>query len=49
MQQVGANCPPCRSVAVLAHRIAASYRAEGRDSDAYNLASSISDPSRCRN
>ena len=31
-------------MAVLAHRIASSYRAEGRDSDAYKLATSIADP-----
>ena len=30
--------------AILAHRIAASYRAESRDSDAYTLAMSIPDP-----
>ena len=30
---------------MLAHRIAASYRAEGRDADAYKLAISVSDPS----
>ena len=28
----------------MAHRIAASYRAEGRDADAYKLAISVSDP-----
>ncbi len=44
MQQVAANCPPADQ-AVLAHRIAASYRAEGRNSDAYKLATSIADPS----
>jgi soluble lytic murein transglycosylase-like protein len=31
-------------MAVLAHRIASSYRAEGRDSDAYKLSTSITDP-----
>jgi soluble lytic murein transglycosylase-like protein len=31
-------------VAILTHRIAASYRAEGRDADAYRLATSVSDP-----
>ena len=30
--------------AILAHRIAASYRAESRDADAYALATSVSDP-----
>ena len=44
MQQVQANCPNS-DVAVLAHRIASSYRAEGRDSDAYKLAISVSDQS----
>ena len=44
MQQVASNCPPADQ-AVLAHRIAASYRAEGRDTDAYKLATSVSDPS----
>jgi soluble lytic murein transglycosylase len=43
MQQVMANCPPA-DVAVMAHRIASSYRAEGRDADAYKLAASVSDP-----
>jgi soluble lytic murein transglycosylase-like protein len=43
MQQVAANCPAA-DVAVLAHRIAASYRAEMRDVDAYRLAISVSDP-----
>jgi soluble lytic murein transglycosylase-like protein len=31
-------------IAILSHRIAASYLAEGRNSDAYALASSVSDP-----
>ncbi len=31
-------------LAILTHRIAASYRAEGRDADAYRLATSVSDP-----
>ena len=31
-------------LAVMAHRIAASYRAESRDADAYKLAISVSDP-----
>ncbi|HYJ36298.1 MAG TPA: lytic transglycosylase domain-containing protein, partial [Rhizomicrobium sp.] len=44
MQQAQANCPNS-DVAVLAHRIAASYRAEGRDADAYRLAISVSDQS----
>jgi soluble lytic murein transglycosylase len=42
MQSVQANCTP-HDAAVLAHRIAASYRAEMRDADAYKLASSVSD------
>jgi soluble lytic murein transglycosylase-like protein len=32
-------------IAILSHRIAASYLAESRDADAYALASSVSDPS----
>jgi len=44
MQQAQPNCPNF-DVAVLAHRIAASYRAEGRDADAYKLAISVSDQS----
>ena len=40
MQQV--NAPPA-DMAVMAHRIAASYRAEGRDAEAYKLAISVSD------
>ena len=44
MQSVQASCPSA-DVAVLAHRIAASYRAESRDADAYRLATSISDRS----
>jgi soluble lytic murein transglycosylase-like protein len=36
---------PTSDLAVLAHRIAASYRAEGRDSEAYQLATSVSDRS----
>ena len=43
MQSVQASSTPADQ-AVLAHRIAASYRAEGRDADAYRLAISISDP-----
>ncbi len=43
MQQAAANCPPA-DLAVLAHRVAASYRAESRDADAYRLAVSVSDP-----
>jgi soluble lytic murein transglycosylase-like protein len=31
-------------IAILSHRIAASYRAESRDAEAYALASSVSDP-----
>jgi soluble lytic murein transglycosylase-like protein len=42
MQQVNA---PAADMAVLAHRIASSYRAEGRDAEAYKLAVSVSDPS----
>jgi soluble lytic murein transglycosylase-like protein len=44
MQSVQASCPNA-DVAVMAHRIAASYRAEGRDSDAFRLATSVSDQS----
>jgi soluble lytic murein transglycosylase len=44
MQSVQATCTPADN-AVMAHRIAASYRAEGRDADAYRLAISVSDPS----
>jgi soluble lytic murein transglycosylase-like protein len=44
MQSVQASCPQGDN-AVMAHRIAASYRAEGRDADAYKLALSVSDPS----
>ncbi len=43
MQQVQAASTPY-DIAVMAHRIASSYRAEGRDSDAWRLASSVSDP-----
>ena len=43
MQQVQAGCTP-HDTAVLAHRIAASFRAEGRDADAWRLATSVSDP-----
>ena len=44
MTQIQANIPTS-DLAVLAHRIAASYRAEGRDSETYQLASSVSDRS----
>jgi soluble lytic murein transglycosylase len=44
MQSVEASCSQADK-AVMAHRIAASYRAEGRDADAYKLAMSVSDPS----
>ncbi len=44
LQSVQTTCTPT-DAAILSHRIAASYRAEGRDADAYRLASSISDPS----
>jgi soluble lytic murein transglycosylase-like protein len=44
MSQVQAGIP-IADAAVLAHRIAASYRAEGRDSEAYQLATTVSDPS----
>jgi soluble lytic murein transglycosylase len=44
MQSVQASCTT-RDVAVLAHRLASSYRAEGRDADAYRLAISVSDAS----
>jgi len=36
-------------MAVLAHRIASSYRAEGRDADAYRLAISVTDPNALQN
>lgn len=42
MQQVAPNCPGT-DIAVMAHRIAASYRAEMRDADAFKLATSVSD------
>jgi soluble lytic murein transglycosylase len=44
MQSVQASGTPADN-AVLAHRIAASYCAEGRDADTYKLAMSVSDPS----
>ena len=44
MQQAQPNSPNS-DIAVMAHRIAASYRAEGRDADAYRLAISVSDQS----
>jgi soluble lytic murein transglycosylase len=44
MLQVEANCGSA-DAAVLVHRIASSYRAEGRDADAFRLATSVSDPS----
>jgi soluble lytic murein transglycosylase-like protein len=44
MQSVQSTCTPADN-AVMAHRIAASYRAESRDADAYRLAMSVSDPS----
>ncbi|MBA2587252.1 MAG: lytic transglycosylase domain-containing protein [Alphaproteobacteria bacterium] len=40
MQSVQAGATPS-DAAVMAHRIAASYRAEGRDADAYKLATSV--------
>ena len=43
LQSVQAICSPT-DVAVLSHRIAASFRAEGRDADAWRVASSVSDP-----
>jgi soluble lytic murein transglycosylase-like protein len=48
MQSVQANCAPT-DMAVMAHRIAASFRAEGRDADAYKLAISITDPNALQN
>ncbi|HEX4637717.1 MAG TPA: lytic transglycosylase domain-containing protein [Rhizomicrobium sp.] len=48
MQSVQASCSPA-DMAVLAHRIASSYRAEGRDADAYRLATSITDPAALQN
>jgi soluble lytic murein transglycosylase-like protein len=44
MQSVQASCTQADK-AVMAHRIASSYRAEGRDGDAYKLAMSVSDQS----
>jgi soluble lytic murein transglycosylase-like protein len=44
MQSAQASCSQADK-AVMAHRIAASYRAEGRDADTYKLAMSVSDPS----
>lgn len=43
MQSVQSSCTPFDN-AVMAHRIAASYRAEMRDADAYRLSTSFSDP-----
>lgn len=43
MRSVEATATPSDR-AILAHRIAASYRAESRDADAYALATSVSDP-----
>ncbi len=43
MRSVQARATPTDQ-AILAHRIAASYRAESRDADAYALATSIPDP-----
>jgi soluble lytic murein transglycosylase-like protein len=43
LQSVQASCTATDN-AILAHRIAASYRAEMRDADAYRLAISVSDP-----
>src|SRR6201994_1135254 len=43
MQSVEASCTASDN-AVMAHRIAASFRAEGRDADTYKLATSVSDP-----
>ena len=40
---VRTTAPP-GDIAILSHRIAASYRAEGRDADAHRLAMSVSDP-----
>jgi hypothetical protein len=48
MQSVLASCSPA-DLAVLAHRIASSYRAEGRDADAWRLATSITDPGALQN
>jgi soluble lytic murein transglycosylase-like protein len=45
MQQLAA---PQSDLAVMAHRIAASYRAESRNADAYKLAISVSDPDALR-
>jgi soluble lytic murein transglycosylase-like protein len=43
MQSVQASCT-ATDTAIMAHRIAASYRAEMRDPDVYKLATSVSDP-----
>ncbi len=40
---VRTTAPP-GDIAILSHRIAASYRAEGRDADAHRVATSVSDP-----
>jgi soluble lytic murein transglycosylase-like protein len=47
MQSIQVSCSPA-DVAVLAHHIASSYRAEGRDADTYRLAISVSDPDSLR-
>jgi hypothetical protein len=43
LESVRATATP-HDIAILSHRVAASYRAEGRDSDAYRIATSVSDP-----
>jgi soluble lytic murein transglycosylase-like protein len=43
LESVRATATPT-DIAILSHRIAASYRAESRDADAYRLATSVSDP-----
>jgi len=48
MQSVQASSS-ASDAAVLAHRIASSYRAEGRDADAYRLATSATDASALQN
>ncbi|MEY4708584.1 MAG: hypothetical protein RJB58_2307 [Pseudomonadota bacterium] len=43
LESVRATATPV-DIAILSHRVAASYRAEGRDADAYRIATSVSDP-----
>ncbi len=43
LESVRATATPL-DIAILSHRVAASYRAEGRDADAWRIATSVSDP-----